>query len=57
MPALGLGDLLRDAEIMTAARQAAQDLLARDPELLVPDHSHLRAYLTKNEPQQDSVSG
>jgi ATP-dependent DNA helicase RecG len=57
MPSLGLGDLLRDAEIMTAARKAAQDLLVSDPELLAPDHSHLRVYLAKNEPQQDSVSG
>ena len=57
MPSLGLGDLLRDAEIMTEARRAAQDLLLKDPELLDPEHSHLRAYLAKNEPQQDSVSG
>jgi hypothetical protein len=42
---------------MTAARKAAQDLLVSDPELLDSDHSHLRAYLAKNEPQQDSVSG
>lgn len=45
LPPLRLGDLLRDGELMTEARNAARTLLASDPDLSKPAHKHFREYV------------
>ena len=42
---LRLGDLLRDVDVYRAAKLAAQEIVARDPQLARPEHRGLRAVL------------
>jgi ATP-dependent DNA helicase RecG len=48
LPSLGLGDLLRDADIMTEARRVAQEVFAADPELSHAENAALRDYVNRN---------
>ena len=57
LPSLGLGDLLRDADIMADARKVALELLEEDPELRNPSHSTMRDYVLKNAIQQQLSAG
>jgi ATP-dependent DNA helicase RecG len=57
LPSLGLGDLLRDADIMADARKVALELLEEDPELRNPSHSTMRDYVLKNAIQQQLAAG
>jgi ATP-dependent DNA helicase RecG len=57
LPSLGLGDLLRDADIMAEARRVAQEVLAADPELRNPAHGLMRDYVTKNAVRQELSAG
>lgn len=41
------GDLRRDAPILARARDAAQQVIARDPELRLPEHAPARAILER----------
>ena len=45
LPPLRLGDLLRDGELMTEARNAARTLLESDPDLSKPAHKHFREFV------------
>jgi len=47
LPPLRLGDILRDGDIMTEARQAARALIASDPDLTRPGHAPHRALIEK----------
>ena len=44
LPDLKIADITQDQEILVRAREAAFDLLHRDPQLREPDHAELRAY-------------
>lgn len=57
LPALGLGDLLRDADIMSEARTLALELLREDPELRDPSHSAMRDHVLKNAVRQELSAG
>jgi ATP-dependent DNA helicase RecG len=57
LPSLGLGDLLRDADIMAEARRVAQEVLAEDPELRNPTHGLMRDYVSKNAARQELSAG
>jgi ATP-dependent DNA helicase RecG len=57
LPSLGLGDLLRDADIMAEARRVAQEVLAADPELRNPAHGLMRDYVSKNAVRQELSAG
>ena len=48
LPDFGPGDLVRDGDLMTEARHMAQKILAKDPNLSLPEHRLLRSYLDKN---------
>ncbi len=45
LPEFRVADLVRDATVLEGARQDAQALIARDPQLLHPEHRALRAAL------------
>jgi ATP-dependent DNA helicase RecG len=45
LPPLKLGDIIRDGDLMTAARRAAQEVFAADCELLAPEHALYRDLL------------
>lgn len=47
LPFFTVGDLLRDADLLAEARQAAFELIERDPELSAPEHGPLRAELLR----------
>jgi ATP-dependent DNA helicase RecG len=47
LPPLKLGDIVRDGDLMTAARRAAQDLFAADTGLLAPEHAVFRDLLAR----------
>jgi ATP-dependent DNA helicase RecG len=57
LPPLGLGDLVRDADIMTEARRTARDILAADPELKKPANSRLRAHVERHAISQELAEG
>jgi ATP-dependent DNA helicase RecG len=57
LPSLGLGDLLRDADIMADARKVALEVLEEDPELRNASHSTMRDYVLKNAIQQQLSAG
>ena len=57
LPPLGLGDLVRDADIMTEARRAAREILADDPELKKPENSRLRAHVERHAVAQELAEG
>jgi ATP-dependent DNA helicase RecG len=57
LPSLGLGDLMRDADIMAEARRVAQEVLAADPELRDPAHGLMRDYVSKNAVRQELSAG
>jgi ATP-dependent DNA helicase RecG len=57
LPSLGLGDLLRDADIMSEARRVALEVLAQDPELRNPSHRLMREYVSKNAACQELSAG
>ena len=57
LPSLGLGDLIRDSDIMTDARKVALDILEEDPELQNSSHVSMRNYVLKNAIQQELSAG
>jgi ATP-dependent DNA helicase RecG len=57
LPPLGLGDLVRDADIMTEARRAAREILADDPELKKPENARLRAHVERHAVAQELAEG
>ena len=57
LPPLGLGDLVRDADIMTEARRAAREILADDPELKKPENARLRAHVERHATAQELAEG
>ena len=57
LPPLGLGDLVRDADIMTEARRAAREILADDPELKNPENARLRAHVERHATAQELAEG
>jgi ATP-dependent DNA helicase RecG len=57
LPPLGLGDLVRDADIMTEARRAAREILAADPELKKPENARLRAHVERHATAQELAEG
>lgn len=57
LPPLGLGDLVRDADIMTAARRVARALLAADPGLKSPANARLRAHVDRHSAAQLLAEG
>lgn len=44
LPDLRIADLTRDQEVLAMAREAAMDLVERDPHFDAPEHEALRAY-------------
>jgi len=56
LPALRLGDLLRDSALVKTARRLAAAMMARDPSLSDPRHLHLRSLLI-GENQSDAALG
>ena len=57
LPPLSLGDLLRDGELMSSARKAAQAVLRADPDLSAPGHEGLRKFVDKMSAQLASAEG
>jgi ATP-dependent DNA helicase RecG len=57
LPSLGLGDLIRDSDIMTDARKVALDILEEDPELRNSSHVSMKNYVLKNAIQQELSAG
>jgi ATP-dependent DNA helicase RecG len=57
LPPLGLGDLVRDADIMTEARRTAREILAADPELQKPPNARLRAHVDHHAISQELAEG
>jgi ATP-dependent DNA helicase RecG len=57
LPPLGVGDLVRDADIMTEARRAAREILAADPELKKPENARLRAHVERHATAQELAEG
>ncbi|MEN9470385.1 MAG: hypothetical protein RL630_2118 [Verrucomicrobiota bacterium] len=57
LPPLGLGDLVRDADIMTEAHRAAREILAHDPELKKPVNVRLRAHVERHAISQELAEG
>ena len=47
LPGFRFGDLRRDAPILARARDAAQRVVAQDPELSLPEHAQARAVLER----------
>jgi ATP-dependent DNA helicase RecG len=48
LPGFRFGDLRRDAPLLAKAREAAQQVIARDPELQLPEHAAARAVLERS---------
>ena len=42
LPAMHVADLCSDMNVLQTAQQAAQELLASDPELAAPEHAQLK---------------
>lgn len=57
LPSLGLGDLLRDADIMSEARAVALSVIDEDPELRSASHAAMRDYVLKNAVRQELSAG
>ncbi len=57
LPPLRLGDLLRDGELMTEARQAARELLEKDPHLADPAHTPHREFLNNLSARTEILEG
>ena len=57
LPPLSLGDLVRDAELMTAARRAAQSVLKADPTLSAPAHKAMRHFIEKSAARLAAAEG
>lgn len=57
LPPLGLGDLVRDADIMTEARRVAREILAADPELRSPENARLRAHVDRHDLARQLAEG
>jgi len=47
LPGFRFGDLRRDAPLLARARDAAQRVVSRDPELALPEHAPARAVLAR----------
>ena len=47
IPPFKLGNLIRDARLIQDAKQAAEDLLQRDPALKAPEHRTLQQAVQK----------
>ena len=57
LPSLGLGDLLRDADIMAEARGIARQVLDEDPQLENPIHRQMKDYVLTNAVSQHLSAG
>ena len=57
LPPLGLGDLIRDADIMTEARRVARAILESDPDLTSPANARLRAHVDRHSSAQHLAEG
>jgi len=57
LPSLGLGDLLRDADIMAEARGIAWQVLDEDPKLENPVHRQMKDYVLTNAVSQHLSAG
>ncbi len=57
LPPLKLGDLFRDAEVMTEARRAAQDIFLRDPDLSDPRHAAIRRLIERTAKRALAATG
>jgi ATP-dependent DNA helicase RecG len=57
LPSLGLGDLLRDADIMAEARGIAWQVLDEDPKLENPIHRQMKDYVLTNAVSQHLSAG
>jgi ATP-dependent DNA helicase RecG len=57
LPPLRLGNLLRDGELMTQARQLALEVFKNDPQLLLPGHQALREYLAHQQRRLQAAGG
>jgi len=51
LPDLKIGDLVKDAEILSEAREAAFALAEDDPQLAAPEHADTRAHFAKTAPR------
>ncbi|MFN3597448.1 MAG: ATP-dependent DNA helicase RecG [Rubricoccaceae bacterium] len=51
LPDLKLGDLIRDADVLAEAREAAFALAEADPELRAPAHAAMRAHFARTAPR------
>jgi len=57
LPPLGLGDLIRDADIMTEARRVARAILESDPDLTSSANARLRAHVDRHSSAQHLAEG
>jgi ATP-dependent DNA helicase RecG len=57
LPSLGLGDLLRDADIMAEAQGIAWQVLDEDPKLENPIHRQMKDYVLTNAVSQHLSAG
>jgi ATP-dependent DNA helicase RecG len=57
LPPLRLGDLIRDGDLMTEARQMALALFASDAHLSHPDHAQLKNFLARHQARLQAASG
>jgi ATP-dependent DNA helicase RecG len=51
LPELKLADIVRDAELLVEAREAAFRLVDDDPRLAAPEHAELRSHLARTAPR------
>jgi ATP-dependent DNA helicase RecG len=54
---LGVADLSADLDLVVRSRDAARELLSRDPELADPDNAILRAFLESRSPDRGLAGG
>jgi len=54
LPALKIGDLKRDADLMRRARAAAMSLFETDPRLELPENQHFRSLIVEQQEQSFS---
>lgn len=57
LPPLLLGDLVRDADLMTEARRLACEVFQHDPDLALPQHEPLRDFLQHQQRRLQAAGG